>query len=531
MTATHPLTLAQQAALRSAGRDQIDRPLVAWEVADLDLDQVRARFEQLAQAHSILRATVGGRGRRAKLEIADAVAGDLVFEERLDDAADLDRLSELLSVTAEPAAQPLVRVGVIRTPDGSLLALSGSPLIVDDAALDALAAALLDGVEPADYLADSDRTAALAQWSTGTPSTEFWAARLAEAPEATEIGGDRARFVRSVTTERWSAVTEAVGGHDDAAVLAALVASSLVAGGHAADVVIGVGIADHDQPTLGPDINYLPLRLQVADTDTPATLSARAHTALQELTAHADVRGEWLHHRHGADGRLFDAVIVVEADARSGLRHRIPVRPESAGRVVRLELSGADGVLSVDTGTGASGDLPGAERLASSLIKRGTRWIATPTLALSDIAAAAADEGKSDADGWPVPRTESATGPSGGDLTTERELILAEAIRDVLSLSADASIGREDTFFTLGGDSVGALKVVTAVGERGYAIDVESVFTHPEIGEIAARMTEGAPEPAAEPQAVQALSASGLDPAALAALSGEFASTTEPGAR
>jgi hypothetical protein len=66
--------------------------------------------------------------------------------------------------------------------------------------------------------------------------------------------------------------------------------------------------------------------------------------------------------------------------------------------------------------------------------------------------------------------------------------------------------------------------MVTLLGERGYVLDVQKVFEFPAVHELAAQLTEAEAAPAAEQTApVAPMSASGLDPAALAALGKKFA--------
>ncbi|MDN2502519.1 thioester reductase, partial [Nocardia nova] len=112
----------------------------------------------------------------------------------------------------------------------------------------------------------------------------------------------------------------------------------------------------------------------------------------------------------------------------------------------------------------------------------------------------------------------------GGQPSTDAERLIADTIREVLELDADDEVGRADTFFSLGGDSIAALRMVTLLGERGYVLDVQKVFEFPAVHEMAAQLTEAAAAPAAEQSApVAPMSASGLDSAALAALGKKFA--------
>ncbi|MCX4093132.1 non-ribosomal peptide synthetase [Nocardia sp. alder85J] len=119
----------------------------------------------------------------------------------------------------------------------------------------------------------------------------------------------------------------------------------------------------------------------------------------------------------------------------------------------------------------------------------------------------------------PVERSSTATG-SGGE--TERRLIaLLEELLDV------TDVGPEDGFFALGGDSVICVQWSSRAAERGLALTPQMVFEYATIAELAAAVdaeSAQATGPAETPpdQHHEAMSVSGLDAAALAALESDW---------
>ncbi|USP74910.1 nonribosomal peptide synthetase 4 [Curvularia clavata] len=78
-------------------------------------------------------------------------------------------------------------------------------------------------------------------------------------------------------------------------------------------------------------------------------------------------------------------------------------------------------------------------------------------------------------------------GKSGRAPQGHVEVALANAWASVLKLSGGASaIGAEDSFFRLGGDSITAMKLVTAAKKDGILLNVANVFSHPKLIDLAA---------------------------------------------
>ncbi|KAF1915917.1 hypothetical protein BDU57DRAFT_573349 [Ampelomyces quisqualis] len=87
-----------------------------------------------------------------------------------------------------------------------------------------------------------------------------------------------------------------------------------------------------------------------------------------------------------------------------------------------------------------------------------------------------------------VPETQMApfrlAGNSGRAPSGHIEITLARLWAEVLKLSAD-TVGAEDSFFRLGGDSISAMRLVTASRKRGVVLNVANVFAQPKLAEMA----------------------------------------------
>ncbi|OZF26278.1 condensation domain-containing protein [Rhodococcus sp. 14-2483-1-2] len=127
--------------------------------------------------------------------------------------------------------------------------------------------------------------------------------------------------------------------------------------------------------------------------------------------------------------------------------------------------------------------------------------------------------GDVDRDALPEPEPERQSGFGGPARTATEEAVVA-ALRDVLALDENMAIGREDSFFGLGGDSLAALRLVSALKRSGFVVEAHMVFAAPVVAELAAHMdSEARGEfPAAVPAEVAPMATSGLDEASLDAL-------------
>jgi amino acid adenylation domain-containing protein/non-ribosomal peptide synthase protein (TIGR01720 family) len=76
-------------------------------------------------------------------------------------------------------------------------------------------------------------------------------------------------------------------------------------------------------------------------------------------------------------------------------------------------------------------------------------------------------------------------GKSGRQPSGHAEVTLARLWASVLNLGPD-SVGADDSFFRLGGDSIGAMRLVTASRKEGIVLTVANIFAHPKLAEMAA---------------------------------------------
>lgn len=76
-------------------------------------------------------------------------------------------------------------------------------------------------------------------------------------------------------------------------------------------------------------------------------------------------------------------------------------------------------------------------------------------------------------------------GKSGRAPSGPIEATLARLWASILNLPAD-SVGASDSFFRLGGDSIGAMKLVTASRKEGIVLTVSNIFSQPQLADLAA---------------------------------------------
>jgi aryl carrier-like protein len=90
----------------------------------------------------------------------------------------------------------------------------------------------------------------------------------------------------------------------------------------------------------------------------------------------------------------------------------------------------------------------------------------------------------------------------------ETETALAEIWGEVLGLDR---IGVEDSFFTLGGDSIRSVRVIALAKERGFELTVEHLFRAPTVAALAADLERAAAPEAENEEAELALLLADLD--------------------
>jgi mycobactin peptide synthetase MbtE len=118
------------------------------------------------------------------------------------------------------------------------------------------------------------------------------------------------------------------------------------------------------------------------------------------------------------------------------------------------------------------------------------------------------------------------TGPAGPfePAHTETERVLAAMLADVLDLP---EVGRNDDFFSLGGDSILAVQVAARARDAGLALTARMVFEHPAIQELAATIDAVGSVPETADIRHEPMAASGLSPDELAAVTSMFNSSRD----
>ncbi|RAR10725.1 nonribosomal peptide synthetase 4 [Stemphylium lycopersici] len=93
-------------------------------------------------------------------------------------------------------------------------------------------------------------------------------------------------------------------------------------------------------------------------------------------------------------------------------------------------------------------------------------------------------------------------GKSGRAPAGHTEVTLARVWASVLKLSGGTgAIGAEDSFFRLGGDSISAMRLVTAAKQDGLILNVANVFAHPKLIDLAATVAVSTSNEASAPVA------------------------------
>ena len=107
---------------------------------------------------------------------------------------------------------------------------------------------------------------------------------------------------------------------------------------------------------------------------------------------------------------------------------------------------------------------------------------------------------------------------------TETERVLVAMLAEVLDVP---EVGRNDDFFSLGGDSILAVQVAARARDAGLALTARMVFEHPAIHELAATVDEAGSAPETADVRHEPMAASGLSPDELAAVTSMFTSSRD----
>ncbi|HVR95316.1 MAG TPA: amino acid adenylation domain-containing protein, partial [Thermoanaerobaculia bacterium] len=134
---------------------------------------------------------------------------------------------------------------------------------------------------------------------------------------------------------------------------------------------------------------------------------------------------------------------------------------------------------------GLAGDnLPGAEELRAALVQRLPEYM-VPALFVALPALPLTSSGKVDRRALPAPEAADFAGefePPQGPV----EEALAAIWAAVLGIE---QVGRDDSFFALGGDSILSLKVLSQARRRGFELTLQQLFQHPTVRELARELS------------------------------------------
>jgi amino acid adenylation domain-containing protein len=99
--------------------------------------------------------------------------------------------------------------------------------------------------------------------------------------------------------------------------------------------------------------------------------------------------------------------------------------------------------------------------------------------------------GKLDRRALPAPDTEDVQTGLYVEPSNATEQAMCEVWQEVLKLDR---VGIEDNFFSLGGDSILSIQVVSMLKSRDIVVDIKDIFKHQTIAELAAQIGPGRPE-------------------------------------
>ncbi|MFS1302376.1 phosphopantetheine-binding protein, partial [Streptosporangium longisporum] len=167
------------------------------------------------------------------------------------------------------------------------------------------------------------------------------------------------------------------------------------------------------------------------------------------------------------------------------------------GYVVRRPVPGVDGTPSGRApGGGPGGADPDLHERLRDLLREELPEHMIPSLWVELEALPLTPNGKLDRAALPSPSPHSG-GPAWEPPRPGAEQDVAEVWQGVLGLD---KVGRHDGFFAVGGDSILSLSVVAGLRRRGYTLDLQRLFTHQTVAELASVLDTPGAEPAAEPE-------------------------------
>ncbi|MFW0789330.1 condensation domain-containing protein [Gordonia sp. CPCC 205333] len=538
-----PLSLPQMAALTAQRRGTAINLFVALELSGtVTVGSLEDAAIRVVSHHEVLRGVYPGNRRRPYQRVL--TAPDQVLEVVERDGDETDLLTALIDEATygfDLETELPIRIRLHRLPGRDVLSTTVHPVAADDVALDLIVGELLGAAGPAASLQYRDYAAAqlktVAATPTSDPARTYWAEQLSDSPAYVPVidvpaGSGPARRTVTIPPETVAALSPENADTDDAAaaVVAALTAVALRDAGLGDDIVIGlVDDARADEATaglIGNVANRLPLRVRVTSSS-PRQLIADLAQLISSARRHAGVRIEQTAQAVSSEN-LYQAQLAIRRSGRlaveaNGLTARESVRQhaQDAGVDIALDVELDDlGAAVVVSFPPRLAGRPEIDAFATGIGQRAGAWASHLD---GDIAAGGVGVIVFAGDSGGLTQLSGLGGPP----KTDSEQVVVQAIREVLELDDDDEVGREDTFFSLGGDSIAALKMVTDLTARGYVIDVQTVFTSPSVHELGAALDSaadsGADERAADAPVESApMSASGLDASTLAALGAKF---------
>ncbi|MET7398183.1 condensation domain-containing protein [Dactylosporangium sp. NPDC005572] len=540
-----PLSLTQQALIRQQRSGLVSRNLhAAWMISPPpDPGRLEAAAQLLLRRHEILRTIYPADRRLPYQRVLDTPAQVVehvkvdTADDTVDDAAVRRAVDGHAATAIDPSAQLPIRFAAFGTGDWVVLSVTVHQLAADDAALAQIVhelargyAAAHDGAPPAQY---RDFSAAQLRAATATPATDsdlgYWAEHLAAMPDRVVPVSN----ARTITADEITLRVHVDAAGPDAALLA-LIAGAIHREWGAVDIAIGV--LDADRPTgaetvVGHFANRLVCRVRIDPDRSPAELAGAIASAAERALAHRGTRIERIAALAGSAPlppfqvsysrfRSAPPRLVLDGHQVQAWAHRTAVPPGAdLAFAVWPEATGCSIEVTATPQLAAANDIDG---FAARLAALAPQWAADPRRALGEQRRpGAGDAGAPDHALPPEPELARLTG-LGGPPRGASEQALAMAIRAVLKLDDDAEVGREDTFFALGGDSLAALRLVARLQADGRPIEVQTVFLHPVLHELAAQIDQAGVEAAQtapdSPSPAEPMSASGLDASVLAAL-------------
>ncbi|WP_433727877.1 amino acid adenylation domain-containing protein [Nocardia sp. CA-129566] len=397
-------------------------------------------------------------------------------------------------------------------------------------------------------------TAELSEY--GAARLEHWRRTLADLPVEIAVGHDRPRPSRlgcaGVSTTRtvpggtWHAVRTLVeeSGTTEFMVCQAAAAVLLHALGAGDDLPIGATVANRIGPAvdrnMGLFADMVVLRNDLSGDPTPRIVLDRVRESALGTLGHQDVPFERIVETLNPP-RMLARNPLFQVMMHFGQRPRpVPFSADGATTVTALTtqydvafmdlhldfLVEADGELTVRVVVNSDLYEPATGAVfADALVTTITAFAAKPDVAVSDL--------RVTPDGWDATRTVvhragAAVVPveiEDGPPRTDTERTLAALLEELLETT---DIGRADSFFALGGDSIIAIQWATRAGAAGLALTPQLVFEHFTIGALAAAIDAGGPvvvEPAtaADDHRHAPMTTSGLSQDALAMLRDSWA--------